>query len=113
MNVPEIREALLLAQELDTIVDHQDARCPNVGVVSQEAAAAIRHQHARCAGRYTELEGSREIFDRPVKLVSVECSGCLRRTAPRPDPYWGMTPPAFENGKCPSKIEPSNQRKIM
>lgn len=38
MNVPEIREALLLAQELDTIVDHQDARHPNVGVVSQEAA---------------------------------------------------------------------------
>mgnify|MGYP000258167470 CR=1 FL=1 len=47
MNVPEIREALLLAQELDTIVDHQDARYPNVGVVSQEAAAAIRRQHAR------------------------------------------------------------------
>ena len=47
MNVPEIREALLLAQELDTIVDHQDARYPNVGVVSQEAAAAIRRQQAR------------------------------------------------------------------
>lgn len=61
---------------------------------------------ARCNGRYTELEGSREIFDRPVRLVSAECSGCLRRTAPRPDPCWGMTPPAFENGKCPSKIEP-------
>lgn len=47
MNVPEIREALLLAQELDTIVDHQDARYPNIGVVSQEAAAELRRQHAR------------------------------------------------------------------
>lgn len=47
MNVPEIREALLLAQELDTIVDHQDARYPNVGVVSQEAAAAIRRHRSR------------------------------------------------------------------
>lgn len=34
MNVPEIREALLLAQELDTIVDHQDARYPNVGALA-------------------------------------------------------------------------------
>jgi hypothetical protein len=48
MNVPEIREALLLAQELDTIVDHQlGGRYPNVGVVSQEAAAELRRLHAR------------------------------------------------------------------
>ena len=29
-------------------------------------------------------------------------------TAPRPDPYWSMAPPAFE-GKCPKKIEQKEQ----
>ena len=60
---------------------------------------------ARCDGRYTELGGSREIFDRTVGLVCIECLGCLRRTAPRPDSYWNMEPPTFEV-KCPNKIEP-------
>lgn len=60
---------------------------------------------ARCDGRYTELDGSREIFDRPVKLVSVDCQNCLRRTAQKPEIYSMFEPPAFENGKCPSKIE--------
>ena len=64
---------------------------------------------ARCDGRYTELDGSREIFDRTVELVSVECLGCLRRTATRPDPCWSMNPPTFENGKCPAKIEPKEK----
>lgn len=60
---------------------------------------------ARCDGRYIELGGSREIFDRTVKLISAGCLNCLRRTAPRPDPYWSMKPPTFE-GKCQEKIEP-------
>lgn len=59
---------------------------------------------ARCDGHYIELDRSREIFDRPVELVSAECLNCLRRTAPRPDPYWSMKPPAFENGKCAAKV---------
>lgn len=64
---------------------------------------------ARCDGHYIELEGSRRIFDRPVELVSAECLNCLRRTAPRPNPYWSMKPPTFENGKCPVKIEPKEK----
>ena len=41
-----------------------------------------------------------------ITVGQAECVSCLRRTAPRPDPYWGIEPPAFENGKCPMKIEP-------
>lgn len=66
----------------------------------------LPNDYARCDGHYIELDGCREIFDRKVELISSECLNCLRRTAPRPDPCFGMTPPAFENGKCPSKIEP-------
>lgn len=78
---------------------------PNSFTDGKAMTQILPNDIARCDGRYTELEGSREIFDRPVKLVSVECSGCLRRTAPRPDTYWNMEPPTFE-GKCPKKIEP-------
>ena len=69
----------------------------------------IANDIARCDGRYTELDGSREIFDRTVGLVSVECLGCLRRTATRSDPYWNMEPPEFISGKCPKKIEPKEK----
>ena len=64
---------------------------------------------ARCDGRYSELDGSRDVFDRNVELISSDCLNCLRRTAPRPDPYWNMEPPDFESGKCPSKIEPKEK----
>ncbi len=41
------KEALLLAEELATIIDHQDARYPNIRTVLQEAATELRRQHAR------------------------------------------------------------------
>ena len=40
--------ALLLAEELVTIIDHQDARYPNIGAVSQAAAAqAVAEEQER------------------------------------------------------------------
>lgn len=53
---------------------------------------------ARCDGRY-------EPIDKRHEMLVKECRNCLRRTAPRHDPYWNMEPPTFE-GKCPKKIEP-------
>jgi len=38
----------------------------------------------------------------------VGCETCLRRTAPRPEEFWHMPPPADIDTKCPSLMEPKN-----
>lgn len=50
---------------------------------------------ARCPGVSNDADGWRE-----------GCEDCLRRTAPRPDPAWWMTPPAVIVFECESRIQP-------
>lgn len=52
---------------------------------------------ARCNGVGSDQDGWRE-----------GCEHCLRRIAPRPDPYWMMEPPAVIAFECEGLIEGGN-----
>jgi len=60
--------------------------------------STLSNDIARCSGVGDDTEGWRE-----------GCEDCQRRTAPRPDPAWWMTPPPIIVFECESRIEPEVQ----
>ena len=68
----------------------------------------LPYDMARCKGRITSLP----IGEITSVLVTshvghAECVRCRRREPGRPDgPQVAITPPTFEQGKCPQRIAP-------
>jgi hypothetical protein len=58
-------------------------------------ANTLPNDVARCNGVGNQENGWRE-----------GCEHCLRRTAPRPDPFWIMSPPDIIVFECEYLIEP-------
>ena len=57
--------------------------------------AKLADDVGRCNGVGSDDEGWRE-----------GCETCLRRTAPRPEPFWKITPPAIVAFECEFLISP-------